>query len=127
MGERILLVDDEPRIVEVMGRFLRRYDYEILEAYGGAEAIEKINTEGKIDLAVVDLKMPEVNGIEVIKETRKKGVPVIVFTASMAVNTYRQDLEALGYDINDVLHKPIELKKFITAVEHKLKGGQKND
>jgi len=82
VGKKILLVDDEAGILEVVGVRIRSWGYELLEAKNGKEAIGIVKAK-KADLVVLDYMLPDMDGIAVLKEIRKinKKIPVIMFTA----------------------------------------------
>ncbi|MDD5428710.1 MAG: response regulator [Candidatus Omnitrophica bacterium] len=79
---KIMLVDDEPDFLEIMGAVIRGWNYNVITASDGREALEMLKS-AKPDIIVLDYLMPGMDGIEVLKEMRKtdKGVPVIMFTA----------------------------------------------
>lgn len=70
---RILIVDDEPEIVQLVQRYAERGGYETVCAYDGAEAIEICKTED-FDLIIMDVMMPETDGFHACKEIRKKRI-----------------------------------------------------
>lgn len=80
--ELILLVDDEPNIIQLARMYLEREGYRIISAADGKEAMETIRTK-KPDLVVLDVMLPELDGLEVCKRLRreKNNVPVIMLTA----------------------------------------------
>lgn len=120
MPKSIMIVDDEQHIVDMLNRYLRKKGYNVLSAVGGQKALDLIRAGEKIDLAVVDLKMPEVNGVTVLKECLKNNINTVVFTASISANTFIEDLNKLGYSANDVLHKPVDLAMFFELIKKKL-------
>lgn len=81
--KRILVIDDEKEAVELVADRLRFWKYEVLEAYSGQEAFQKI--ELKPDLILLDIRMPGMDGFEVCKRLKKdpkyKDIPIIMFTA----------------------------------------------
>jgi len=79
---KILLVDDEPDLLEVMGSVIRGWGYDLITAVSGKEAIEMIKAK-RPDIIVLDYLMPGMDGIATLKEIRKfdKKIPVIMFTA----------------------------------------------
>ena len=79
MGLRVLLVDDEPDIVEVIQDRLEAYGFTVVTAGTGLEALKKLSVE-KFDGVFLDVKMPEMGGIEALEEIRKRDrkTPVIV-------------------------------------------------
>ncbi len=85
--QRILLVDDEPRLLHVFGLYLSMEGFEVTEAQDGTAAIDKIDNE-QFDLAILDVMMPGVDGIEVCRHIRSKpqthSMPVLVFTSLSA-------------------------------------------
>ena len=82
--QRILLADDEPRLLHVVGLYLSMEGFEVSEASDGSEAITMLETE-QFDLAILDVMMPGVDGIEVCRFIRSKpatqSMPVLVFTS----------------------------------------------
>ena len=85
--QRILLVDDEPRLLHVVGLYLSMEGFEVTEAQDGTEALSKLDTE-QFDLAILDVMMPGVDGIEVCRHIRSMpqthSMPVLVFTSLSA-------------------------------------------
>ena len=79
---RVLLVDDEPDIIFVIGKKIKVEGYELLDAQSGKAAIDVVKNK-KADIVVLDYMMPEMNGVETLKRIRKidKNIPVIMFTA----------------------------------------------
>ncbi|MDR3112991.1 MAG: response regulator, partial [Endomicrobium sp.] len=106
-GEKILIVDDMDINREILVEILRK-DYQIIEAGNGIEAFEKIihNSDG-IDLILLDIMMPEMNGYEVLETLNKSGIvdkiPVIVITA-MGAN--ENEAKALEMGAADFITKP---------------------
>ncbi|MBN1384345.1 MAG: response regulator [Elusimicrobia bacterium] len=84
MAKRILVADDEPDIVIVLKRYLELDGYEITVGHDGKNALSKL-ADGKFDLLILDVMMPEMNGWEVCKkikgDPKTKDIPVIILTA----------------------------------------------
>lgn len=81
MSKTVLIADDELRIRKLVSDFLTREGYSVLEADNGRSALELLEA-GNIDLAVLDVMMPEQDGLTVCRELRKKSaIPVIMLTA----------------------------------------------
>ena len=81
MERTILVVDDEERMRKLIGDFLRREGYQILEAGDGRQALERLSAE-KVDLVILDVMMPEQDGWTVCREIRRTSdIPVIMLTA----------------------------------------------
>ena len=81
---RILLVDDEPSIVKMVGKRLEVEGFEVLVAMDGQEAVKKVQTDTP-DLVILDLMLPKLNGYEVCmmlkEDTRYQNIPVVMVTA----------------------------------------------
>ena len=77
----ILVVDDDKEIVGAIEIYLKKEGYNILKAYNGNQALEKVK-ENEIHLIILDIMMPEKDGIETLEEIRKdKSIPVILLSA----------------------------------------------
>ncbi len=120
MKTKILLVDDEPDIVEFLQYNLMQEGFDVITAYDGKEALAKINE--KPDLIILDIMMPVLDGYEVCKRIRTttgfEHTPVIFLTAkSGEVN------EILGLELgaNDYIQKPISPKKLVARVKSNLR------
>ncbi|MEO0604956.1 MAG: response regulator, partial [Myxococcota bacterium] len=83
MAARILLVDDDASLREVVRYALDRAGYEVIEADNGRRALERFALE-PVDLVVLDVLMPELDGLAVCKELRKTSQVPIVFLSSRA-------------------------------------------
>jgi DNA-binding response OmpR family regulator len=112
-GQRILLVDDEPRIREVVANYLRRDGYRVETAVDGETARRSV-AEFKPDLVVLDLMLPAVSGFEVLSEIRREGdLPVILLTARADESDRVAGLE-LGAD--DYVVKPFSPRELVARV-----------
>ncbi|MDF2728603.1 MAG: putative OmpR family two-component response regulator [Acidimicrobiia bacterium] len=112
-GQRILIVDDEPRILEVVATYLRRDGYQVETAVDGETARRGL-TEFKPDLVVLDLMLPAVSGFEVLNDIRRDGdVPVILLTARAEESDRVAGLE-LGAD--DYVVKPFSPRELVARV-----------
>jgi two-component system response regulator AtoC len=120
MLKKILIVDDEDKIVDLMVRYLTRNQYDVIGAVGGAKAIEILLKDDTISLVISDLKMPDVNGIDVLKECMKRKIKVLILTASINLSKYGEDLKKLNYNLDEVLYKPIDMKILLEAIKSKL-------
>lgn len=82
---KILVVDDDKEIVELLSIYLKNEGYDSVQAFDGKEALSKIRTDKDIDLMILDVMMPEKNGMQVVKEVRKESsLPIIMLTAKSA-------------------------------------------
>lgn len=115
--KKILIVDDDPRNVFVLAVALEDYGADIIEAENGKEALDKLNNEA-VDLILMDIMMPVMNGYEAIKEIRKidkiKHIPIIATTAK-SLKDDREKCMAAG--ANDYISKPIDYDVLITLIK----------
>lgn len=114
---RILIVEDEPRLLELLARTLRGEGYEIDTSADGAEGFERIRACG-YDLVLLDVMLPQMSGLEIAMRLRRQGVktPILMLTARDAVDDRVAGLEA-GAD--DYLVKPfafVELSARVRAL-----------
>jgi len=112
-GEKILVVDDEATIREVIRRYLERDGFEVMEAADGDAALDVVE-EVEPDLVVLDLMLPGLDGLSLTRRLREySAVPVIMLTAKGAVEDRIQGLE-LGAD--DYVVKPFDPKELASRV-----------
>jgi two-component system, OmpR family, response regulator MprA len=111
---RILVVDDERAVRESIERALRLEGYEVVEAANGAEALGSVAGQAP-DAMVLDLMMPEVDGLEVCRQLRAEGdrLPILVLTARDSVSDRVRGLDA-GAD--DYLVKPFALDELLARL-----------
>lgn len=114
-AEKILIVDDEKDIRKLVGIYLKRQGYQILEAENGKQAIDLVRENSYIDLIIMDIMMPEMSGTESCAVIREfSSVPVLFLTAK----TQEPDKNE-AYDIggDDFLSKPFEQGELIRKVK----------
>ena len=71
---RALIIDDSKAMRSILARMLRRLDFEVVEAANGREALERLKGLGKVDLALVDWNMPEMNGFDFVRAVRSEHI-----------------------------------------------------
>ena len=77
---KVLVVDDDKEIVDSIAIFLSGENYEVLKAYNGIEALEILN-ENEVYLMILDIMMPEMSGIEVVREVRRDSqLPILILS-----------------------------------------------
>jgi two-component system response regulator VicR len=114
----ILVVDDEPPIVDVLVYNLQRNNYEVLVARDGEEALTQAR-RGQPDLIILDLMLPKLDGLEVCRELRReRDVPIIMLTARDAEVDRVVGLE-LGAD--DYVVKPFSVRELMVRVKNVLR------
>jgi signal transduction histidine kinase/DNA-binding response OmpR family regulator len=115
---KILVVDDEPQILTLVSRFLRRVGYDVEAAYSGAEAIELLK-QSPFALVLSDLKMPEVDGLQILEEVHEHHRDTI-FILMTAFGTIDSAVSVLRRGAYDYLTKPLELDDLLSTVERAL-------
>ena len=112
-GRRVLIVDDDVNVVDVVRSYLEKDGYETCLAYSGSEALRLFN-ESNPALIVLDLMLPDIQGEEVCKHIRKKsGIPIIMLTAK------EDEKDVLnGFDIgaDNYITKPFSPKQLVAKV-----------
>ena len=126
--QKILVVDDESRMRKLVHDFLQRKGYQVLEAENGEQAIDIFCSEKEIDLIILDVMMPKMDGWQVCREIRKMSkVPIVMLTA----RADEQD-ELLGFElgVDEYISKPFSPKILTARVEAILRrsgGGEETD
>ncbi len=99
-AKKILIADDEPSVVKILGKRLRENGYKIIAANDGARTIELVQRE-KPDLIVLDIRMPEKNGYTVFQDLREsicaRSIPIVFFTA-LSPEEAKEKATQLGAD-----------------------------
>jgi len=121
-GKKVLVVDDDTKTVELVRLYLDREGYQVLTAYDGVEAL-RLAREGYPDLVVLDLMLPDIDGLEVCRTLRRESdVPIIMLTAR---TTDQDKLTGLDLGADDYVTKPFspkELAARVRAVLRRLPG-----
>lgn len=115
--DRILIVDDNPKNIQLLGNILSELDYEIEYAQDGLEAVETVALDD-FDLILMDVMMPEMDGYEACKEIKKnkdkKDIPLIFITAKTDVESITHGFEIGGVDY---ISKPFNAAELLSRVE----------
>ncbi|HEX6781163.1 MAG TPA: response regulator transcription factor [Solirubrobacterales bacterium] len=125
---RILLVDDEQSIQTLLSYPLRKDGYHVTSALDGTEALRRFE-EGRFDLVILDLMLPQMGGVEVCRQLRSRSqVPIIMLTAKGSETDKVAGLE-VGAD--DYITKPFSMREFRSRVKAALRrsrmGGEPSD
>jgi len=115
MKNKILVVDDEPSILELIEYNLESNDYQVTTATDGEMALDKANSD-EFDLMLLDQMLPKMSGIEVLKKMRKSGnlTPVIFLTA---LDSEDNKIEGLISGADDYITKPFSIKELLARIE----------
>jgi two-component system alkaline phosphatase synthesis response regulator PhoP len=120
---KILIVDDDPDLVEAVTMILESKDHDVVAAYGGIEGLEKAKTE-EPDLIVLDIMMPDKDGYAVCKELKAdpkyREIPILLLTAVVSQVpkssrwTHQMGLET---EADDYIDKPVEPAELVKRIE----------
>jgi DNA-binding response OmpR family regulator len=118
----VLIVDDDPDLVQAVGMNLHSKGLEVGQAYDGVEALDSIKAR-RPDLVILDVMMPRKNGYEVCNElkndARYKNIPILMLTAvgSAVSNTTYTHQEGMNLLADDYIAKPVDLNKLASMVQ----------
>jgi len=116
-GRHVLIVDDDMRNVFALTTAIQAYDMEVEIASNGLEALKKLEEFPKMDIVLMDIMMPQMDGYEAMQEIRKKRefqkLPIIALTAKAMKNDRERCLEA---GANDYISKPVDVDKLLSMM-----------
>jgi len=112
----VLLVDDEVSFVETLSKRLNKRNLMVLSAFGGQEALEILGKNQTLDVVILDVKMPNMDGIETLSKIKKDFplMEVIMLTGNATVETA---IEGMKLGAFDYLMKPCDIEKIVLKVE----------
>lgn len=113
---KILLVDDEKPFVETLMKRLNKRDIEIVVAYNGQEALDRLSEDDGIEVVILDIKMPVMDGMAALKEIKNRHplVEVIMLTGHATVET---GIDGMKEGAFDYLMKPCDMDQLIAKVK----------
>ena len=115
MKKNILIVDDEKDIIDLLSYNLIKEDFSVITARNGREALERVKQ--KPDLIILDIMMPEINGLQVIQELKRDkktaSIPVLLLTAK---GSETDEIVGLEVGADDYIIKPVKIGKIIARV-----------
>ena len=118
MSSRILVLDDEKEIADVIALYLKNDGYEVQTAYTGREALAMIGRE-QPDLALLDVMLPDIDGFRILQKIREKyRFPVIMLTAK---TEYTDKIEGLTLGADDYIAKPFNPLELVARVKAQLR------
>jgi len=109
----VLIVDDEAEVADVYALRLRN-EYDTETAYGGEAALDRIDDD--VDVALLDRRMPDVSGDEVLAEIRDRGIECRV----VMITAVDPDFDIVDMPFDDYLNKPVEKRELVGAIERQL-------
>ncbi|WP_454052741.1 response regulator transcription factor [Clostridium sp. Marseille-Q7071] len=118
MAYKILIADDDEDILEILELYLEKDGFEVIKAINGQKAWEFIE-KGKIDMAIVDVMMPIIDGFKLVKKIREEhNLPVIILSAK---NQDTDKILGLGLGADDYVVKPFNPLEVVARVEAQLR------
>ncbi len=119
MKESILIIDDDTAIRDGCAQVLKKSGYDVIESPTGKDGLEKVDRY-EFDLILVDLKLPDIHGLDLIRSTRERdlSVPIVVITG---YGTIQNAVEAMRLGASDFLPKPFEPDELRLVVQRNLK------
>lgn len=120
--DRILIVEDEEPISELIKMNLKISNYNTFQAYDGEEALNFINNQS-IDLVLLDIMIPKIDGLTLLPMIRRKGVPVILLTAKNSLN---DKVNGLENGAEDYITKPFEALELLARINVVLRRNKKD-
>ena len=120
MNQTILLVDDDEGMLQLLEIILKRKGYSVIKALSGEAALRSLSI-GVPDLAIVDLMMPGMNGIELSKHIRStpeySRLPILILSANLSFDLIQQSIDA---GATDYASKPVSPQELVEAVNRLL-------
>ena len=118
MGSKILVVDDEREIADVIELYLKNENFEVEKCYTGKEALESIE-KGAPDMALLDVMLPDIDGLTILKKIREKyNFPVIMLTAK---TEYMDKINGLMLGADDYIAKPFNPLELIARIKAQIR------
>ncbi|GAB3526083.1 hybrid sensor histidine kinase/response regulator [Pontibacter brevis] len=116
-GKKVLVVDDDVRNIYSLSSLLELHGMEVVPAYNGREALQKLETEKGVNIVLMDVMMPEMDGIEATKRIREnlrfKQLPIIALTAKAMKEDKEKCIQA---GASDYVPKPVDTDKLLTLM-----------
>ncbi len=116
--QKILLVDDDKTILELFSDLLSSYNYNVVSADCGNEALNQFNNVSNFDLIIVDKTIPDLDGLDLIKKIRESNSEVPIILTSGSHETIEQDLTEFG--INKKIKKPFDFEQMLVEIQNLL-------
>ncbi|MBI4655806.1 MAG: response regulator [Elusimicrobia bacterium] len=126
MSKQLLIADDDESTRKIVSRIFRQRNWEIMETDNGIDAMNMIN-KNKPDLVILDVFMPEINGMEVLRKLRRNGatsfVPVIMLTGA---DTAADKVNGFEFGADEYMAKPFKIDELVLRAENLLNRTRKN-
>jgi DNA-binding response OmpR family regulator len=121
---KILVIDDDKEIVELLDIYIKNEGYEPVSAYNGKEALSKLRTDPDISLMILDIMMPEMDGMQVVREVRKdSSLPILMLSAK---TDDMDKIKGLLTGADDYVAKPFNPLEVMARVKSLLRRSEKD-
>lgn len=112
----VMLVDDEAEFIDTTTKRLEKRGLKVLTAYSGKEALEKVSSNRNLEVMILDVKMPGMDGLEVLQEMKKRYplIEVIMLTGHATIESAIEGMKAGAFDY---LMKPCEMDQLVEKVQ----------
>ena len=118
MSDRILIVDDEPEITDLISLYLENEGFIVFRSYTATDALKYVDTE-TLDMAILDIMLPDMNGLEICKRIREKyHYPIIMLTAK---GEETDKITGLTFGADDYITKPFLPLELVARVKAQLR------
>ena len=118
MAEKILIIDDEKEISDLIELYLKNENYEVFKFYSALDALESVNST-EFDLAVLDIMLPDINGFTLCQKIREKyNYPIIMLTAK---NEETDKITGLTLGADDYITKPFKPLELVARIKAQLR------
>lgn len=120
MTRKIMIVDDEPTVVDAIKTILETEEYQVVKAYSGKECLNKLEKE-KVDLIFLDILMPRMDGWEVLRKLKEKGITNFTKVSMLtAVKQIGEDIFGLQDVVTDYIRKPFSREQLLSSIRKAL-------
>jgi len=116
----IMLVDDEEPFVETMAKRLDKRDVEVISAFSGEECLEKLESNQNLDVIVLDVKMPGMDGLETLKKIKSE-YPLIEVIMLTGHATIESGIQGMKFGAFDFLMKPCDIDEIVEKIQEAAK------
>jgi len=113
---RILIVDDEKKICEILTEILENEGYDVSAAYNATDALKKLDRQ-TFALALIDIKLPDIDGLTLLKKVKQQN-PSMSAVVISAFGTITSAVEALKGGADDFIEKPLESNRIIKTIRN---------
>ena len=126
-SHHILVVDDEPEIHTLLGKFLSKEGFSVESAYSADDAYKAI-ADTRPDLIILDIMMPTVSGFEVCHQLKTDSATKDILILIVSARDEQSDrIEGLKHGADDYVSKPFHLRSLVRKIEHMLEKKEKTD